>query len=88
MNRIQILLALILSLGLLAVSSAFFTPQTDTAFISPTATPINPSAPTGPPLSLTISLICFCVIFLLVIGVIVLGVIVRNQNIKEMNKDR
>lgn len=36
----------------------------------------------GPPLSLTIALICFCLVFLLVIGVIVLGVIVRMSNAK------
>ncbi|MFN3492445.1 MAG: hypothetical protein ACK40V_09525 [Anaerolineales bacterium] len=34
---------------------------------------------TGPPLSLTISLICFCGVFLLIIGVVVLGFIARRN---------
>lgn len=34
---------------------------------------------TGPPLSLTISLICFCGVFLLMIGVVVLGFIARKD---------
>jgi hypothetical protein len=38
--------------------------------------------PSGPPLSLTISLICFCLVFLILIGVIVLGVVVRMGNVK------
>lgn len=35
---------------------------------------------TGPPLSLTLALLCFCILFLLVIGVVVLGFIVRRGN--------
>ena len=34
---------------------------------------------TGPPLSLTITLLCFCGIFLLMIGVVVLGFIARKN---------
>lgn len=34
---------------------------------------------TGPPLSLTITLLCFCGIFLLMAGVIVLGFIARKN---------
>ena len=34
---------------------------------------------TGPPLSLTITLLCFCIIFLLIIGVAVLGFIARRN---------
>jgi hypothetical protein len=37
---------------------------------------------TGPPLALTIALLCFCLIFVLIIGVIVLGFIVRKDNAK------
>ncbi len=45
-------------------------------------------APSGPPLSLTISLLCFCLTFSLVIGVFVLGVIVRRpgREDKEIEK--
>lgn len=37
----------------------------------------------GPPLELTIILLCFCGLFLLLIGVVILGFIVR----KEVGKD-
>lgn len=50
----------------------------------PTSSFANPDQPvrTGPPLSLTIALICFCLVFLLVIGVIALGFFVRSGNAK------
>ncbi len=50
------------------------------------STPEGP-ARTGPPLSLTLTLLGFCCLFLLVIGVIVLGFIVRrgNQNAGGQN---
>ncbi len=50
----------------------------------PTSSFTNPDQPvrTGPPLSLTIVLICFCLVFLLVIGVIALGFFVRSGNAK------
>lgn len=50
----------------------------------PTSSFTNPDQParTGPPLSLTIALICFCLVFLLVIGVIALGFFVRSGNAK------
>jgi hypothetical protein len=38
--------------------------------------------PSGPPLSLTIILLCFCLLFLLIIGVVILGFVVRAQNRK------
>lgn len=38
--------------------------------------------PTGPPLWLTLTLLCFCLLFLLVIGVVILGFVVRSQNRK------
>lgn len=34
----------------------------------------------GPPLSLTISLICFCGVLLLIFGVLILGFVVRGKN--------
>ena len=40
-----------------------------------------------PPLSLTLFLIGFCILFLLLIGVIVLGIIVRRENRKENKKN-
>lgn len=49
---------------------------------APFATP-TPTAPGGPPLSLTISLLCFCFLLLLIGGVFVLGVIVRTRNRKD-----
>jgi len=39
-------------------------------------------APKGPPIALTIALICFCGMILLVFGVLALGLIVRSQNHK------
>jgi hypothetical protein len=38
------------------------------------------STPSGPPLSLTIALVCFCGILMLIMGVFVLGFIVRRGN--------
>ncbi len=37
----------------------------------------------GPPLSLTLSMLCFCLMLLLISGVFVLGVVVRTQNHKN-----
>ncbi|MDP1715540.1 MAG: hypothetical protein Q8L41_12420 [Anaerolineales bacterium] len=48
----------------------------------PAQLPAQPN-PGGPPLSLTISMLCFCFMLLLIIGVFVLGVVVRNQNRKD-----
>lgn len=59
---------------------------TPTPQIIPTSSfgdPANPTERTGPPLLLTISLLCFCLLFLLIIGVIVLGFIVRRGNYKN-----
>jgi len=41
---------------------------------------------TAPPLMLTISLLCFCLLFLLIIGVLVLGFIVRKDNYKAVQE--
>jgi hypothetical protein len=46
-----------------------------------------PQERTAPPLSLTIALLCFCLVFLLIIGVIVLGFVVRRENAKTEGKN-
>lgn len=38
--------------------------------------------PSGPPIGLTIALVCTCLVILLVFGVLILGVVVRSQNQK------
>lgn len=43
---------------------------------------------TGPPLSLTISLLCFCGVLLLVIGIPILGIIVRKDVGKSDTEDK
>jgi hypothetical protein len=43
---------------------------------------------TGPPLSLTISLLCFCGVLLLVIGVPILGLIARKDAGKSDTEDK
>ena len=40
------------------------------------------SAPKGPPIGLTLALICICLVILLIFGVLALGLIVRAQNQK------
>jgi len=39
----------------------------------------------GPPLSLTLSLVCFCGMLLLILGVFVLGVIVRRDTSRNLD---
>jgi hypothetical protein len=41
--------------------------------------PVEEAIPSGPPLSLTLSLLCFCLAFSLLIGVFVLGIFVRRS---------
>jgi hypothetical protein len=54
---------------------------TPTPFAIPASSADDSNGPrSGPPLSLTISLICFCGVLLLIIGVFVLGVLVRRGN--------
>lgn len=56
-----------------------------TPYVIPTSSFGDPAAPAGrgaPPLSLTIALLCFCLLFLLIVGVIVLGFVVRRENAK------
>lgn len=45
--------------------------------------PETPAERSGPPLLLTVSLLCFCLLFLLIVGVIVLGFSVRRDNHKH-----
>lgn len=58
---------------------------TPTPYVIPTSSfsdSASPAERTVPPLSLTIALLCFCLLFLLIIGVIVLGIVVRRENAK------
>ncbi|KXK10783.1 MAG: hypothetical protein UZ14_CFX002003170 [Chloroflexi bacterium OLB14] len=43
---------------------------------------------TGPPIELTIILVCFCGLFVLVLGVVVLGFIVRKDAGKNNKEDK
>ncbi len=55
----------------------------------PQATPqplTEDNTSSSPPLSLTLSLLCFCVVFAMLIGVFVLGVIVRVPGSNEVEK--
>ena len=82
-----------LTLLLIAILSAltFSTPAitfADTPISNPipqiTLTPsAEESVPSAPPLSLTLSLLCFCLAFALLIGVFVLGVMVRMPGRKD-----
>lgn len=82
---LALLLIAILSTLTLARPSAI-SADTPASNMAPQITP-EPSteevAPSGPPLSLTLSLLCFCLVFLLLIGVFVLGVIVRAPGRKD-----
>lgn len=62
-------------------------PQAITA--TPAAIPTSSSGDSGdlfgfggPPVVLTVALVCFCLVFLLIIGVVILGVVVRRGNAK------
>ena len=54
---------------------------TPTPFEIPTSS--SAGGRNGPPLSLTISLACFCTVLLLIVGVFVLGVIVRREGVNS-----
>ncbi len=41
--------------------------------------PAEQTTPSGPPLSLTLSMLCFCLVLLLIVGVFVLGIFVRRK---------
>ncbi|GAB1470573.1 hypothetical protein MASR2M66_14510 [Chloroflexota bacterium] len=62
-------------------------PQAITA--TPAAIPTTTGTPekSSPPLSLTIALLCFCLVFLLIIGVVVLGVVARMGNNKKNRRE-
>ncbi len=86
-----------LALLLIAILSATFAQPAVTfadgpdSNVAPQTTP-EPSteeiAPSGPPLSLTLSLLCFCLVFLLLIGVFVLGVMVRMPSRKDKEVEK
>jgi cytochrome c-type biogenesis protein CcmH/NrfF len=44
--------------------------------------------PAGPPLSLTIALLCFCGVFLLIIGVPILSILARKDAGKNDTEDK
>ena len=55
----------------------------------PTSAPDGPeaSAPTGPPLTLTLTLLGLCCAFLILIGVVILGFVVRRENRRVVKKE-
>ena len=57
------------------------------ATTTPSLTP-EEAAQSGPPLSLTLSLLCFCLAFSLVIGVFVLGIMVRMPGHENREKEK
>jgi hypothetical protein len=63
--------------GVLAALQATATPVPTS---STGSEPIEPAAPTGPPLALTFILLGLCCVFFVLMGVIVLGFVVRRQN--------
>jgi hypothetical protein len=80
----NIILALLL---IITLSTLTFIPPAATLADAPVSNPVpqttpEPStdeiAPSGPPLSLTLSLLFFCLVFAMLIGVFVLGVVVRS----------
>ncbi len=81
MNHKKIFVPAILLIGI--VSALAFAQPSFTQASASTPTPSipidQPANPGGPPLSLTISLLCFCLALLLIIGVFVLGVVVRRK---------
>lgn len=73
--------------GVVAVQQATVTPIPTSSFNNsgqPTA--LSPSTTrTGPPLTLTLSLLAICCFFIVIFGVLILGIVVRNQNRKGGN---
>ncbi len=43
------------------------------------------NTPKGPPIWLTIALVCICLVILIIFGVVILGLVVRTQNQKNKN---
>lgn len=62
---------------------------TPTPYAIPTSsTTGSENAPTGPPLWLTLSLVCTCLVILLIFGVLILGLTVRAQNQKAGKNEK
>lgn len=85
----RIIPALFLSLCLLVAHTALASPLTidispaadlPPAQVTQTTIPSSASAPTGPPLPLTLTLLGLCCAFLILLGVVILGFIVRREN--------
>lgn len=93
LKRVSLIILTLLLIGIpftLAIAQAS-SPATHVgeANTLPSPTPsalMEEAAPSGPPLSLTLSLLCFCLVFSLVIGVFVLGVIVRMPSREDKEK--
>ncbi len=63
---------------LLATPTPYTIPTSSTG----NGTPAAPTAPSGPPLALTIGMLVFCCVFGLLIGVVILGVIASRQRMQ------
>jgi hypothetical protein len=60
---------------------------TPTPYAVPTSSFIGSEAkPKGPPIGLTIALVCICLAILILFGVVILGLVVRNQNQKSQKR--
>ena len=66
----------VLGAPLAVTPTPFVVPTSSSADGSPIAPTISPS---GPPIALTIALLCFCCVFGLLIGIIVLGVVLAQR---------
>ncbi len=89
--RVKIIIfSLLFGLLFVPIHNAFITPRTVSAqTIVPTPTSIVDEAdrPSGPPLSLTLSLLGFCCMIGLIFGVLILGFVVRSGNYRDGRKD-
>lgn len=89
-----IMLFLLIGLVLLPGQTIFASPRSVSVQVIPQSTEPAPTPavdsadqPSGPPLSLTLSLLGFGCLLLLIFGVFILGFVVRLGNYKEMKKD-
>ena len=85
---------ILLLVGILS-TLAFAQPTVNVRALNSTSqtTPVPSPSPeeaisSGPPLSLTLSLLCFCLGFSLIIGVFVLGVMVRMPSRKDKDVEK
>lgn len=82
-NRVKFFLPILLLIGVIS-ALAFTAPALSHAgpsSVLSTPMPIpsmDQTTPGGPPLSLTLSMLCFCLVLLLIIGVFVLGIVARR----------